>query len=169
MLVRASVYNNTPLLNQSDSADVSNLRPVELLPLHGKLADGLLHSKITEYNEENNLYIAHQGGFRKGRSTIDTIADFTDEVLLDINEGLSTMALFVDMCKAFDTVDHSILLQKISRLGLHPETTALLANYLSERVQKTYSNGQLSSATNNTFVVPQGPILGSMLYLIFVN
>ena len=159
----------TPLQKQGDSADVSNLRPVALLPLPGKLAECLVHSQITKYIEENNLYSAHQGGFRKGRSIIDTIADFTDEVLLDINEGLSTVALFVDMRKAFDTVDHSILLQKISRLGLHPETTAWLAHYLSERVQKTYANGQLSSAANITCGVPQGSILGPMLYLIYVN
>ena len=82
---------------------------------------------------------------------------------------MGTVALFVDMRKAFDTVDHSILLQKISGLGLHPETTAWLANYLSEREQKTYANGQLSSAANITCGVPQGSILGPMLYLIYVN
>ena len=134
-----------------------------------RLAEHLVHSQITKYIEENNLYNAHQGGFRKGSSNIDTIADFTDEVLLDTNEGLVTVVLFVDMRKAFDTVDHSILLQKISRLGLHPETASWLANYLSERLHKTYANGQLSSAANITCGVLQGLILGPMLYLIYVN
>ena len=83
--------------------------------------------------ERHNILTPFQDGFRKGRSTIDTIAAFTDVIASNINDGKCTIASFIDFKKAFDTVSHDILLQKLSRLGIRNNVQNLIRNYLTKR------------------------------------
>ena len=103
------IANVIPLKKGGDPTDVNNLRPVSLLPLPGKIAERLMHTHIATFVEENGLLSDKQGGFRKGRSTIGTVADLTDEVLLGLNNREYTLASFIDLKKAFDTINHNIL------------------------------------------------------------
>ena len=102
------IANVIPLRKGGDSTDVNNLRPVSMLPLPGKLAERLMHSHISKFVEDNGLLTDKQGGFRKGRSTISTVADLTDEILLGINSKEYTLASFIDLKKAFDTINHDM-------------------------------------------------------------
>ena len=159
----------TPIPKQGVKTDVNNLRPISILPMPSKLIEKLIHLKLSNYLEENHILNNHQGGFRKGFSTIDTISKFTDDVALAINENKMTVATFIDFKKAFDTVDHKILLDKIENLGIQNKPLQLLKNYLKNRLQRTKVNGLYSDFNEIICGVPQGSILGPLLFIIYTN
>ena len=115
------------------------------------------------------MLLDQQGGFRCGRSTLGSVANFTDDVLRSINNSRVTAAAFVDLRKAFDTVDHSILLEKLENMGVRGGTLEWLRNYLLDRSQTTYVNGITSDMMNVDYGVPQGSILGPLLFLTYIN
>ena len=161
--------NVIPLQKPGDPTDVSNLRPISLLPLPGKIFEKIIHMQLSTHLENNNLLITEQGGFRKGKSTIHTIAKFSDDIMLQLNDSNYTIAAFVDFKKAFDTVDHGILLKKLSHYGIDHNTMALIANYLTRRKQKCTTNGNTSQEQYIECGVPQGSIMGPLLFLLYIN
>ena len=163
------IANVIPLKKGGDPTDVNNLRPVSLLPLPGKIAERLIHTHISAFVEEKGLLSNKQGGFRKGRSTISTVAELTDNILLGLNNKEYTLASFIDLKKAFDTINHNILLQKLSFFGLSITIINWIRNYLSNRRQKCSVNGMASEELGISCGVPQGSILGPLLFLLYVN
>ena len=127
-----------PLFKGGSKSSVSNYRPVSLLPLPGKLLEKIVHKGLMEYLENNNLLSDNQGGFRKNHSTTKSIVDFNDIIFENMNNGLVTAAVFIDLRKAFDTVDHSILLKKLKRMGINNNVYEWCCNYLSGRKQKNF-------------------------------
>ena len=152
-----------------DPTDVNNLRPVSLLPLPGKLAERLIHSHISKFVEEHGLITNKQGGFQKGKSTVSTVAELTDEVLTGLNNREFTLASFIDLKKAFDTINHNILLQKLPYFGLNNIIINWIRNYLTNRRHKCTMNGSTSDDLVIVCGVPQGSILGLLLLLLYVN
>ena len=138
--------NIIPLQKTGDTTDVNNLRPVSLLPLPGKIAERIIHTRMYSFLENNNLLNQRQGGFRKNNSTVNTVAEFTVDMLLRRNESESTATIFIDLKKAFNTVNHKILLKKISKCGFPHSVILWLKNYLTGRVQKTLVNGKESNS-----------------------
>ena len=124
---------------------MSNLRPVPLLPLPGKILERLVHNMISNYLNKNKLLNEGQNGFRKGRSTIGTVAEFTDDVLFGINNKNYTLAAFVDLRKAFDTVSHEILGKTLGKFGLNKTIIKWLQNYLTNRQQRCKAIGDAHS------------------------
>ena len=158
-----------PLPKTGDLSNPSNYRPIAPLPLPSKIIERIAHNKISGYMETNNIFNKSQGGFRKNHSTTSTIAKFTDTILKDIDKDKTTVASFVDLTKAFDTVNHTILLLKLKNMGINLDIILWLTSYLDNRTQVTMANNTLLTQANVKFGVPQGSILGPLLFLAYIN
>ena len=148
---------------------MANFRPVSLLPLTSKIIEKVIHNRISNHLEIQNLLDENQGGFIKNHSTINTITKLTGDIFYGINYRNMTVACFIDMAKAFDTVNHRILCQKLEKLGVKGNLVKLIRNYLSHRKQCTMANGITSPYHDIVCGVPQGSILGPLLFIIYMN
>ena len=164
------IANIIPLQKGGNKSNVPNLRPVSLLPLPSKILERIVHNRVMFHLERNHLLENHQGGFTKNHSTMDTIAKFTNDLFNGINNNMTTIACFIDLAKAFDTVNHNILIKKkLEHLGITGNFNNFFENYLTNRKQRTTIENNHSDYRNITCGVPQGSILGPMLFLIYVN
>ena len=159
----------TPLHKGGQKNQINNFRPISLLPLPGKLMEKIVHKHITSYLDDNNILNNNQNGFRAKHSTQDTVAKFTDDIALNMNNHECTLATFIDFRKAFDTVNHNILLNKINSLGIKNNNLNWITSYLHNRKQVVVANGYTSKNGTITCGVPQGSTLGPLLFLIYIN
>ena len=148
---------------------MNNLRPISLLPLQGKILEKLIHVRLMKHLENNNFLTNVQGGFRPKHSTAQTTSKLTDDMFDNMNNKKVTYVLLIDFKKAFDTINHKILVKELSKIGLHHNAVKLLTSYPSNRAQRTLVNNSLSDIKSLNFGVPQGSILGPLLFLIFIN
>lgn len=164
-----------PLHKKGSKKDLDNYRPIALLPYLSKIFEKTLHNQIYSYFEENNLFTPSQFGFRKGKSTDRAVMTFINKVRQIKNSGSkeSIVSIQFDLSKAFDLVDHDILLKKLSKYGFTDKACNLIQNYLSGRFQLTEvtKNGKKYHSDlipcNNS--LPQGSILAPLLFLIYIN
>ena len=161
--------NIIPLFKGGNRNNEGNFRPVSLLPLPSKIIEKIVHQRISNFIETNNYLDDKQGGFRKNHSTINTIANLSNDIFNGINNREMTLSCFIDMAKAFDTVNHQILLQKLSKLGIGNTLFNWVKNYLSDRKQCTTANSITSQFLDISRGVPQGSILGPLFFIIYVN
>ena len=111
----------------------------------------------------------YQYGFRRGRTTIDCLVDLIEEITVAFDQGQYALSIFLDLSKAFDTVNHSILLTKLIYYGIEDMENQLFDCYLHKRKQRVLVNGIFSDLLMINFGVPQGSILGPFLFLIYIN
>jgi retron-type reverse transcriptase len=128
-----------------------------------------MSNRLTSFLEENKIISDMQFGFRKGHSTIHPLIHFLNHVSKAINNKQYSIAIFCDLQKAFDTVDHKILLDKLRSVGVRGMELEWFTNYLSERKQFVSIKNCNSSLVNIIIGVPQGSILGPLLFLIYIN
>ena len=117
------------LPKEGDLSQCTNYRPMSLLPMPGKILEHIIHNRISTFCDNNTILNENQGGFRKNHSTISTVASFTDNLYEAINNKDISIATFIDFSKAFDTVNHKILLQKMTKIGVKGNTKFLIKNY----------------------------------------
>ena len=129
----------------------------------------VLHKRFYKYFESNNLINQKQHGFRKGFSTESAIANVLKKVYEGVNQKKVTAAIFFDYSKAFDCVDHGILLSKLNHLGVRGKAYNLMESYLRDRKQKVFYNGEYSNPMTIKYGVPQGSVMGPLLFSIYVN
>ena len=158
-----------PLFKGGKKEDVSNYRPVSLLPVPGKIIEKLVHDHIMKFFTENHSLCEKQNGFRPGHSTTNSIINLTNDIYNATNCGQVTVAAFVDLKKAFDTVNHKILLEKLNYTGIRKEMLIWIENYLDNRYQRTICNNTLSNLLRIKCGVPQGSILGPLFFLVYIN
>ena len=137
--------------------------------LPGKLLEKIVHPKVAGYLEDEGILTDSQSGFRKNRSTVSSIANFTDDLLRAMNNAEITLATFIDLRKAFDTVNHHVLIKKLKHSDLTGTMLNWCKNYLSERSQKTFANGNVSKPLRVKCGVPQGSVLGPLFFLVYIN
>ena len=158
-----------PIPKIGDLSKKESYRPISLLPLPGKILEKLVHTQLTFFLEENALLTDSQFGFRKQRSTTHAISQLLNQIYTNINRSVITAAIYVDFSKAFNCVQHSILLEKLGKLNLHHSVLAWISSYLTDREQRTLANNVYSSFKPVPQGVPQGSVLGPLLYVIYSN
>jgi len=158
-----------PIHKGGDKEIVSNYRPISLLPTFSKLFEKLTCTALTDHLENNNLLYDYQFGFRKRRNTTLAAVDFVTRLTDSIDSGNLSIGVFLDLSKAFDTVSHEILLDKLSYYGLTPNALRWFESYLTKREQYVCIEDFNSNPKPVTCGIPQGSALGPVLFLIFVN
>ena len=146
-----------------------NYRPISLLPVISKVFEKVVFFQLYDYLIKNKLLYVSQYGFRKLHSTELAALEFTDKIVLNLDKGKLPLAVFLDLSKAFDTIDHSILLNKLKYYGVRGISLYWFQSYLSNRKQCVDYNGSISSFSSISTGVPQGSILGPLLFIIYMN
>ena len=157
----------TPIHKKGESSCIENYRPVALLSAPAKMFEIILHKYI--FNHCRSVLVDQQHGFRPGRSTVTNLLTFSNFVSRSLDSGVAVDVVYTDFEKAFDKVDHNLLVRKLAKFGLADNLTRLFSNYLTGRCQlvkygESYSRKYLTSSG-----VPQGSNLGPLLFVLFIN
>ncbi len=166
MLFRKSAFV-VPLLKGGDSTILDSYRPISKLCVLSKILESLISEQLTCYLNVNKVLSINQSGFRKKHSTTTAALKVLNDIVGSIDNGDFCASLFIDLSKAFDTVDHEILLHRLKSVGLSSDVIPWFKNYLSGRTQCVQAEGKLSDSLSEG--VPQGSVLGPLLFTIYIN
>ena len=158
-----------PIFKADDNRKFSNYRPISILPIFSKILERVVYVRLMKYLTKHNILSNNQFGFRKNHSTFMAVLDLIDNLSKSIDEKEFSVGVFIDLSKAFDTVNHKILIEKLSHYGIRRIPLLWFSDYLSNRKQFIKFNDVLSDYKTVNCGVPQGSILGPLLFLIYVN
>ena len=158
-----------PILKSGSMAEIDNYRPISILPTLSKILEKMVHKQLLKHLEFKGFLSEHQFGFRPNRSTELAVTFFPDLIRKEADGGKATGAVFIDLSKAFDTISHSVLLVKMSRYGIQENELNWFTDYLFLQKQIVQFKGVLSEPNPVFTGVPQGSILGPLLFLIHFN
>ena len=158
-----------PIYKKNSNTDVGNYRPVSVLNVISKVFERLVHDQLHQYMHDMNLLYEYQSGFRNSYSTDTCLMHLTDYIKLEMDKGNYVGMILLDLQKAFDKVNHDILLGKMKTMGCSNSAVKWFRSYLSDRKQLTDLSGTRSELDSITCGVPQGSILGPLLFLMYVN
>ena len=161
--------NGLPLYKTDDPFLFNNYRPVSLLSILSKVFEKIMYYRLIEYLEAYKIIINNQFGFRKNHSSYMALMVFMNELITSLENGKIVVGVFLDFSEAFDTVDHHILLSKLEHYGIRGNALSWFRNYLTDRKQYVTYNGSTSPTKSIRCGVPQGSILGPLLFLIYIN
>ena len=158
-----------PVFKKGNRNQCNNYRPISILPCISKILERVVYNQIYDFLTKHNIINSSQYGFRKGHSTDLAILDLYDRITLALSKKQYIVGVFLDLSKAFDTLNHPILLYKLAQYGIRGTPLAWFSDYLSNRKQYTEFDSHQSEVLNMQCGVPQGSILGPLLFLLYIN
>lgn len=159
-----------PVAKCSNPKDLINLRPISILPMMSKVLERVMCDQMVRYLENNNMIDKFQSGFRSKHSTATALLKITDDISIALDKGHVALLVLLDFSKAFDSLNHSMLLVKLDAyFNFSSQAIKLIGNYLSGRSQYVSFNNKNSHNINVMRGVPQGSILGPILFMLFIN
>ncbi|XP_046435981.1 uncharacterized protein LOC124187835 [Neodiprion fabricii] len=164
---RSSLITLIPKIRSPES--LSDLRPISILCGMSKICERIVFDQMLKYVDDHDILDPYQTGFRPGMGTQTAVLRFSDDVRAAIDEQMMTIAVFLDFAKAFDTVDHKLLLTKLRRLGFSTEVIRWLYSSLAERKHAVRNGQNISSWQECWMEVPQGSVLAPLLFSLFIN
>lgn len=176
-IINSSIYPDclkiskiVPIPKVANASEASDFRPVSLLPIIDKIFEKIIHERLFSYLDSNNLMYKYQFGFRKGCNTEEVVLNAVNFICDKLDRGSSGVAgLFLDFSKAFDLVDHDIMLRKLMFYGIMGKELRLFENFLRNRKQFVQIGEEKSNMLDVQSGVPQGSCLGPLLFSIYLN
>ena len=158
-----------PIFKKEDNHIIENYRPISILPSISKIIERVVHNQIYTYFTQNNIFSDSQYGFRQYHSTEHAVLEVVDRAVSELDMGSSAVAIFLDLSKAFDTLNHDILITKLHYYGIDNLELNWFKSYLNNRKQFVQINHCKSDIISSSVGIPQGSILGPLLFNIYVN
>ena len=158
-----------PIFKTGDTCSFSNYRPISILPLFSKILERCMYNRLSEFINIHNLLYYNQFGFRAQHSTSSALIEYVHTISRAIDDKKIAISLFLDLSKAFDCLDHHILLSKLYNYGIRGVAYDWFKDYLSNRKQYTFYNNSSSQLKELICGVPQGSILGPLLFLLYID
>ncbi len=159
----------TPIFKSGSKSEANNYRPISVISVFSRILERIVHDQVYEYLKENRILTTSQAAFQKLCSTITSLIESTDYWYENIDHKKLNLSIFLDLKKAFDTVDHKILLEKLRKYGIREHSGDWFESYLKNRKQYCAANGYESRPRTVACGIPQGSCLGPLLFIIYLN